>query len=276
MNLATALSWIARVQGVELPAEEERLVELCAESAAIVAGYAMSPEMEEGQYAVVDIGAWTTEMSFFRFSESGRLMTGRPLRAFHAARSHRIAANQVDDRCHGNLCEMYEADRGPDLALTETIRGQRERSRFGVEPIPLTGRPGPVTPRASALRFAQDVVAESLALRFQQTLAEAYEMERFESLWRGQLRVLLAGGGSLDEVLRSGIRHSFVVDVRVVPAPSDLVGLPDEDDYRRFLVAYGLAHGSARWPRDLLPSQTLPFRPRSRSMTTFEELGYGQ
>ena len=274
MELSTALEWIVRVQQVAVPSDEERLVELCPESGAIVAGYAMSPEMEEGQYAVIDIGAWTTEMSFFRFTEVGQLKTGRPARAFHAARSHRVAANQVDDRCRTHVLEMYARDPGQDRALAETIRDQRERHVFAEEPLALGGQGKEITPRPSALQFARDLVAEAIGRRFLDTLTEAYANESLESFWQGKLRILFAGGGSLDSVLRSGIRHGFIADSRGVPEPSDLVGLPACDDYRRFLVAYGLAHGSARWPRDLLPSQTLPFKPSRRSMPTSEELGY--
>jgi len=171
---------------------------------------------------------------------------------------------------------MYAQDSNQDAALAETIRTQRECENFGEEPLALSGQGKEITPRASALRFARDLVAEAIGRRFQDTLEEAYENEKFESFWRGKLHVLFAGGGSLDDVLRTSIQHGFIADSRGVPEPSDLCGLPTCDDYRRFLVAYGLAHGSARWPRDLLPSQTLPFKLRRRSVPTFEQLGYGQ
>jgi hypothetical protein len=276
MELSEALKWIVRVQQVKLPSDEERLVELCPESAAIVAGYAMSPEMEEGQYAVIDIGAWTTEMSFFRFTQTGRQTTGRPARAFHAARSHRIAASQVDERCRAHVLELYGLGAEEAIGLAETIRHQREEQIFGEKPISLHGQTSDVCPRASALEFARDTIAEAIGRRFILTLGEAFANERFESMWKGKLRILFAGGGSLDDVLRSGVQHaSFIADSKGVPEPSDLVGLPECDNYRRFLVAYGLAHGSARWPRDLMPSQVLPFKPSRRMKPTFEDLGFG-
>jgi len=277
-GLTEALSWIASVQSVPLPPEGDRAVELCPESGAIAAGYAMSPEIEEGLYTVIDIGAWTTEMAFLRYTEVGRQTTGRSALAFYAARSHRVAANQVDERCRNHLLQMYNASASNDGLLADRIRQQREANVFGKRLLQIyTDRPEK-RPRQSALQFAQDLVAEELRRCFIMTFGEAYEKEKFEDRWRNQLRVLFAGGGSLDPVLRSGIEHPFIsqdqAQDQMVPPPSDLVGLPLRVGYPRFLVAYGLAHGSARWPRGFLPSEVLPFRLDRRVLPTSEELGY--
>lgn len=274
ITLKKALSWITAIENIPLPPEEDRMVELCAESGAIVAGYTMSPEIEEGLYAVVDIGAWTSEMSIFRFSESGKQTTGLPERSFYAARSYRVAGNQVDERCRSHLIQLYDCSDPHEDADTWHIQQQRESGQFGKKEFHLSARHKQIRPRESALRFAQDMVAEELGRCFIKTLHEAYEKEKVEKHWKGLLRVILAGGGSIDPIMYSAIKSTFIRNIQEVPEPGDLVGLPAKGDYRRFLVAYGLAHGSIRWPRDYFPSAVLPFRLKQRKRRTSEEIGY--
>ena len=68
--------WLDELRRVEVPPAKERLVELCSESSANVAGYFLSPDAPLGQYSIVDIGAWTTEISFFRLTDVERKTTG--------------------------------------------------------------------------------------------------------------------------------------------------------------------------------------------------------
>lgn len=274
VDLATAVSWIRALPTEEMPASEERLVELCAESAATVAGYAMSPEIEEGLYALVDIGAWTTEVSFFRFTEVNRRETGRATRAFYAARSHRVAAGLIDERCLENLRRLYEDVGSDGDDPVAWIRVQREAGTFGTVEHDFRTKHRAAAPRSSALAFARDLVAEELGRCFIRTQHEAFEKEKRESLWKGSLRVLVSGGGSNEAVLRDGIRSTFIKERQVVPVPAD-IQLPGEDtDYRRFLVAYGLAQSSARWPDDLFPDKVLPVTFGRRKRPTPEDLGY--
>ena len=275
LSMADAISWLDELRRVEVPPAKERLVELCSESSANVAGYFLSPDAPLGQYSIVDIGAWTTEISFFRLTDVERKTTGKLTLAFHAARSHRIAAGEIDERCCQNLELLYDKANPRGGVTVDAVREQRESGTFGRCPLPLQVYGDPVVPCRSAIDFARDVVAQELRACFNKTLGEAWEKEKRESSWLGEVRVLLAGGGSLDEVLCGAAQHkNFVRGAAAVPTPKDLEGLPSGDTYRRFLVAYGLANGSARWPRELLPSATLPIKPRHRARPTSEELGY--
>ena len=76
--------------------------------------------------------------------------------------------------------------------------------------------------------------------------------------------------------MRQCIEDGFVEYEEDVPKPTDLVGLPDVDDYQHFLVAYGLAQGSTRWPDDLMPTSVVPLERRVRRATSFEDLGFGR
>ena len=277
LAVSKALAWIAEVKAVEVPPAGDRSVELCAESSANVAGYTLSPDVETGQYAVVDIGAWTTEVAFFRLIEVASKWTGKRTLAFHASRSYPVAAGEVDERCSENVRLVHrDATMESGRTLNAAVREHRERGVFGDKPLPLRAYGESVVPRKSALAFARDVVRGHLHTSWRETLRAAYEKEKRESLWHGEVRVLLAGGGSLDCVLRSAAAHeTFVAEESVVPRPKDLEDLPQCDDYRRYLVAYGLAHSSARWPHAIPPSGTQPLEPPPEALRpTPEELGY--
>jgi hypothetical protein len=166
------------------------------------------------------------------------------------------------------LIQLYEYDDHSVDMSVDAIRALRETDRYGIETMPIYARNRDMCPRESTLRFAQDLVAEKLRQRFLATLREAFDKDNRQSKWNNQLQVLLAGGGSLDPLLYSRIEHDFIDWIDVVPKPGDLEDLPPSVDYRRFLVAYGLAHGSIRWPRDIFPSKVLPFIPKKRVLPT--------
>ncbi|MCP5057142.1 MAG: hypothetical protein GY937_10510 [bacterium] len=197
MPLTEAIRLVRAVQEVLLPAAEERLVELCPESSATVAAYAMSPEMEEGLYCIADIGAWTTDISFFRFTEIGSGETGRTTKAIYAARSHRAAANKVDEQCRALLLQLYAVSANSSAVSTEEIRQQRERGVFGEKPVVLEAARNARLPRPSPLAYASDLVGEEIQRGFVETLGEAYGKEGREDRWKNQLTLLLSGGGLL-------------------------------------------------------------------------------
>ena len=275
LSMADASRWVDELQRIEFPKSADRLVELCSESLANVAGYFLSPDAPLGQYGILDIGAWTTEISFFRVTDAAMGKTGKLKLAFHAARSHRVAAGEVDERCCQNIRLLYDkTDTAGDVSVDD-VREQRESGVFGREALSFRVYGSEIVPSKSAVDFARDVVAQELRACFHETLGEAYEKEKQESAWLNQVRVLLAGGGSLDEVLCGAAQHvNFVRSAGAVSTPKDLRDLPVTDDYRRFLVAYGLASSSARWPEEIRPSAKLPIRQRYRRRPTSEELGY--
>ena len=274
VEVATALSWIEQLNNESTPPIEDQLIEVCSESGAVAAGYALSPEIEEGLYAVVDIGAWTTEISVFRRSVAGKKQAGRPIHAFYAARSHQVSANQVDERCFINLYQMYEP-KDISRRIINEIQVQRETGSFGENEILLDGASHKVIPRPSAMQFARDIVAEALGRRFRNTVKQAYEKEKVASRWLNSVIVILAGGGSMDSGLTSGITSPSMQELKIIPRPSNFESNMPEIDYRRFLVAYSLAQQSIRWPKEFLPSEVQPLdRPSPPDRLTPEDLGY--
>ncbi len=272
--LTDARKWIAAVKAVDVPPTEEQLIEVCAESSANVAGYALRPDVEEGLYAVVDIGAWTTEVAFFRLTDVAMKTIGKRRLAFYAGRSHRVATGKIDELCAKRVREKYSCANLAS-AVMDVIREEREKGSNVdfVLPVGPGGQEIPVP--GSFLADARDAVAKELRCCFVTTLREAFQKEKQEEEWKQQLRVLLAGGGSFDDQLGRSVHHRFVWNSRVVPTPSNIEGLPNNDDSRRFLVAYGLANGQARWPDEMRPSEVEPSEtPTMGPRPTSEDLGY--
>jgi hypothetical protein len=222
MELRRALQLLDAVQAVPTPDETESSVELCPESLATISSYALSPEAEQGLYGVVDIGAWTTDVSFFRLTDIDRDQTGVSKVAFYAARSHRVAANAIDERCMPLVLEPDEARVPPSEELLATIRDQRERGTFEKETLRLGEKS--FTPRASALEFSRDLVAEGIQRRFISTFKDAYDKEKIESRWNN-VRLLYSGGGASEpRLLEAMTSHNKVVRAGAVERPSNLRG----------------------------------------------------
>jgi hypothetical protein len=267
-----AQRWLYALSRAGRP-EADTLVEVCSESSATIAAHALSPAAEAGLYALVDLGAWTTEMCVVRLTDVGRAETGLPALVFPVARTWRVATNSIDERSRRNLLELY-ACQAPEPSLAERVRSWRERSELESQ-IEVGGRRYRVRP--SALDFARDLVGEELRRRFVDVLAQARAEGRTQGLSElSNLTVLVSGGGWHEPVLYSGIgEHECVGRVDSVPRPTDLLGAVATDPVR-LLAAYGLSFSSVLWPREIRPSEIPPHRPRVRHATSSEELGYAE
>jgi hypothetical protein len=97
-----------------------------------------------------------------------------------------------------------------------------------------------------------------------------------EGTWRG-LPVFVSGGGANEERLATGIADHDYVEELVSPArPTNLRGA-ENADYRRLIVAYGLAFPKPIWPEGVSPSEIPPLqKPRRRHVPSSEELGYDE
>jgi hypothetical protein len=274
MAMKQAAKWLAEVSKLPLPPESECDVIVCSEACATIASYVLSPEMEEGLYCLVDIGAWTTDISFFRITEVQRSQTGVPTTAFYAARCHRKAANAIDDRCLSALLEIYGEPGPGDGTALQQIRERREAGDFATREIQL-GQVSRVPPSA-ALEYARTVVGESIGRSFMETMKQAYAKENRQDVWKTPgITLFRSGGGAKEDVVIRRIGHSWIRSSGPIPRPSNLV-VSDGCDYARMSVAYGLAFPVAVWPKEIPPSGVDPLRPQTRRRPDFHDLGFGR
>lgn len=281
LPIEKALGWLGALRGMPIPRPETNYVQLCGETGAAIVSCALSPNMPSGLYGLVDVGAWTTDISFFRLTDPFRSVHGRHELAFYGARTHRIAVNDLDGRSMQGIRDLWElkedAAQLASMAISPTVLcDQREQGTFGeVEFMVKNFRKRPARP---VLDYARACVAERLLTRFHTTLLEASEKEKQAEIWRGFLVYVMGGGVHEPSLWEDWAARTPVVGT-LEPLPFGSLELDlDEALSWRFPVAVGLAYPLGMWPKVLLPSQVAPVGPffPTRELPTSEQLGYDE
>ncbi len=189
-----------------------------------------SPLVGEGLYGCVDVGAGTTDVSFFRIREryEGNTWVKDAL-GFYSAASSPPAMNELDDR----------------LA---TIHGD------GLSAASLRGQEDDVIKQHGLARHpAVQSVCMEIHKTYRQAWAAAYEKEERESAWREYGLFVLGGGSKVERVvacLQESVWSGRLLERSISDAgfPDDLYDWPENgqlikfrDDATFLLVAYGLS-----------------------------------
>lgn len=277
--LSQALNWLSQIKNLEPPPSEKSMVHLCPETGASIASCVLSPETPSGLYGLIDIGAWTTDISFFDLSQGTAV--GVPTIAFYSARTHRIAVNDIDERTFRSIFDLWDLGEAPrDFGSTGVfsaimLRQQREQGDFGKVEFLIENFKR--KPSLATLQFARDCVAERVLHRIRKTLVEASNKDKRESKWKG-FRIYVIGGGLQERTLWERVSEEIPVVGKIgpLPLPRSLQGLP-KDLYSRFSVAYGLAFPLALWPTNISPSDTTAAAPPAkRPFRESADLGYDE
>jgi hypothetical protein len=279
---------------------ERDTIQLCAEAGAAMVPYFVCPDTAEGLYALVDIGAWTTDISIFRLTDLiGGDHAGDRTVEYYAACSYRGALNKVDEEVTAAINRASEAEstRGlrhsPSAVSVEQIRLCREAADY-------TGLERLGSRDARSLRALFDVSRRSLAgeilAAFKSVLKYAREKAPYQSHWmemqhptpgrphtyasnerRGKIKVYVAGGGAAEGIVWSRIEeHDFARRPQLLQ-PLGLTPRLAPDVEIRFVVAEGLAFPKALWPTSFGPNAVPPFaRPRRRPFLELDEIGFGK
>jgi hypothetical protein len=276
--VGTIRDWILQADHKLLPPANKSPLQLCPETTAATISYANSPRPQTGLYGLVDVGAWTTDISFFRLTDVS-LFEGRRTLAFYSARTCRVAADQIDERLCGFLSEIWgvhavmpSLDGTQDLA--SLIRLERERDTLEDAKVPWKGEEREIP--SAAVRVARMLTSSAVRRHFIGTLSEGYVKETppQEPKWC-DFPILLMGGGSqegcFEETLSKGIPLTRNVKC-VAQMPSalrDLAGIKDPLISQRLAVSHGLSFPTALWPRFLRPSEVpMPDLPKTRPLET--------
>ena len=206
-----------------------------------------SPSVSEGLYGCVDVGAGTTDVSFFRIRErhEGNAWVKDAL-GFYRARSLPPAMDVLDE-C---LAEIDGHGVSPDLLRGSENTIIKRRGLTGDERV------------ASVCRQIFDT--------YHHTWVKAYEKEKRESAWH-QYRLFVLGGGSKVDVVVKALQRS-VWEGRLARRTIGDAGFPDDlfdwpengrrslfrEDATFLLVAYGLSFLSADVPTVDTPSEIKP------------------
>jgi hypothetical protein len=205
-----------------------------------------SPEVGEGLYACADVGAGTTDVSFFRIGstfEAG--LWQKSGMQFYSAESSPPGVDEID-----NLLVRI----GTAASVTN-VRGNESKV---------------IT--SSCLSGSADLaeIAGGVFKVYQDAWRQAYKLERSERYWH-DYRLFIMGGGSKIECISNSLRnpawdHIGPRQPSNPGMPSDLYdwGLPlqvFQGDPTFLLVAYGLSFLAPDTPPAKVPAEMPPWRP---------------
>ena len=69
MPIPTIKDWVLQADRKPPPPVNRSPVQLCPETTAATISHANSPRPQTGLYGLVDVGAWTTDIQFFRLTD---------------------------------------------------------------------------------------------------------------------------------------------------------------------------------------------------------------
>jgi len=209
-----------------------------------------SPAVGQGLYGCVDVGAGTTDVSFFRIAarhEDGTWVKDRM--AFYSARSSRVGVDDID-RVLLSLSGFGEW-------TLDDVRGREVEL---------------MTTAQCALYPQVTRVCDGIFDTYRCAWRDAYRVEKLQSRWE-EFGLFVLGGGSkipvvAEALCRTPWEHLRNRSIRSPGFPDDLFELPRErgarlqrfqEDAAFLLVAYGLSFLGADVPRVDRPSEVPPF-----------------
>lgn len=225
-----------------------------------------SPRIQMDLYSCIDIGAWTTNVSYFRI-HSTRPATGEKNSViFYGGKTGGPGVIE--------LLSKVASDHGEDFCAL-----------FGHESEWLC--------REECARHVDNFKKGCFRV-WENGFRNAFRAEPRQGAWDGQLNIMVVGGGSKIADVRNHFFRSFPHEgwrpgqpVPDLGTPSDLYNFPDQGiiprrpfngDYTFLLVAYGLSVHSGDFPNTTLSPQVPPFDPqrRTRPFTDAQALGYDE
>jgi hypothetical protein len=220
-----------------------------------------SPTIQCDLYSCIDIGAWTTNASYFRLhscngSEKGGI-------AFYGGTC-----------CPPGMIEL--------LKSVSQEMGKEYTELYGQEHL------------LSLKQYSThiDIFKNRYFAVWQDGFRKSYPKEKSQGAWDGKLNVMVVGGGSkvssIKEMFYKFFPHKGWAPPKPVPdlgVPSDLYEFPSsgilarkafDGDSTFLFVAYGLSVHSKDFPKTTLAPQVVPFKPelRTRKFMSSDDLGY--
>lgn len=247
------------------PGEEDRASYLIQETIAALHGPCGDPATPRGLYAVVDIGAGTTNVTFFRlgsWTERGRTF------AYYSSRTEIVGGDDIDRSILGRLL--------PSSALPEPgssrYREFLQAIRLGKHDL---GRDDLILPEGlripnAAVREAITAVGDRIYEVYRAAFKQAYQKEKLADRWE-EYTILLTGGGSWVhgiEPLFEVPPHAIVKRLQLVrpKAPKGLRGADGKpmklgpSEFLLVNLAYGLSTDRPNIPDYFAPDQVEPLK----------------
>lgn len=263
IRLSTISSWLDQLDDddKEIPAATNSPVLLAPEASAAILSYLNSTDSTPGLYCILDIGAWTADISFFRLTDIAMLETGVQRIAYYAADVWRNATNDIDDkliRCLmelGGIKSIIAFEGGDPISFVRMMREKGSLCGAAIDFTTESQNHDHISIPSYVVDYAKGVVSEAMRRNFSKTLKRAREVEPSIDKWKN-FTMFVTGGGSNEVLFPEKIRERCIAldpDIR-----NDIISFPtmqrnaDATVFSRLAVAAGLSYPLPVWPEQLL------------------------
>lgn len=259
-----------------LPHESERNTCVIPETHAAVIGFVRSPRSENGLYAIVDVGAGTSDISFLRLFLDNNVLS------YYSSEVTTIGGDALDREIL--RCIFSGAAAGDPAGELEFLARIRT-AKHSEGPVDLDQ--GIRVDRKTCLGAASKI-ARTIFADYERTWVRAYQKEERRSAWERYTLYLCGGGSRLRPAFPNEFRkcpkpQSHVVgcvEVRQFEIPDGLESVDGDADGLHehgylLLVAYGVAFHRPRIPDWIVSSLVRPLEknPEPVQVTNWDDYG---
>ncbi len=251
-----------------LPKIEEKCTFVFSETIVTMHSFRVSATHDDGLYAIIDIGAGTTDISFFRLGESKGV---DPLFSIYFDQSHNIGGDNFDQTLLDYLMIKFKNEILNFSNFLEVIKSAKQKmsdqNLFIITNFSLEW----------GLRKFQDICSENyvqLRNAFRETRCCAFKKEQDWKRWEN-INILIIGGGSKLPYIKDPIYNTDIPHFDWKPTFPDLQ-LPDnldivgsnisknklKDIFYYFYTAHGLSYHFDEYERSHYPDTVSNFRPK--------------
>lgn len=252
----------------EIPGPEIRTTFVQPETITAVFSYVMSPMADDGLYGIADVGAGTTDVSFFRLSKflNNKL-------SIYSAETHVVGANEIDSALLKWLINQeYFSDDLSDNVRSELLQRLKilKQRISPTKSINLKLRNEECTIQSDNFDKIALPIGETIFSNYQKTWRKAYKKEVSQSRWQEYTLFRIGGGSKISIIKKQLSRKPWNRINRILfhelEVPADLNYKKDNshnlrDNFGMLAIAYGLSFHPAMYPDIKLPGDVSPFKP---------------
>jgi hypothetical protein len=238
------------------------------ETVSAIISYLNSGKALNGLFGIVDIGAGSTDISFFRHYNSQAELR----ESFYAAKSEMLAMDEFDCAIMRAICADYNIeDSNPEAERMLLHKIRCAKANIGSNGFDLVS--DNIRLSKNHLEFATKDIREKIIQCYKRTLGSAYKKEMRQNSWNKWTLFLIGGGSRLNIIqkdfnctLGAQINDPRRLDIEIdgrVGLPAGVEEIEWNDEMTSLLaVAYGLSINKLNWPEWVYPKDVSSLAPR--------------
>ena len=257
----------------KIPGDEARNTFVLPETLASIMSYINSRRATDGLYAIVDIGAGTTDISFFRYASS---LAGK-VQGIYASQTILLGMDNFDMAIYKDIIKSFldikTSSDEKKFKLLQEIRVQKEKYMNNENNLIINIEEKQAIFKKERVEELAEPIKNDIFKLYKSLWGEAYKKELGESRWRNLILYIIGGGSRSLYIIRpfkdppSYIVRNFSTRwVNIEDGILNLTNLDKELKNSSFLfsVAHGLSFHKVDWGKiirafeiDPLPARTV-------------------